>query len=171
MCRTLRRLTREQVSGLVLPFVIVEASCTLRVGGNGAHSYAGTLLKQRRADHFFDYFTGLELFSWSDLVERQHDLWRHGIGLADADEVLGPRNWALVNGRLYLADTGSITEDLREVRRVVSAVELDAREKQIPEWWPDHRDERLPEYFEYVRTRVNDEQLARLWRAAYTAVG
>ncbi|GLC24588.1 hypothetical protein [Roseisolibacter agri] len=162
MCLALRELACGPASDVVLPFRILHARCTLRVDGR-AHQYAGPVLQQRRADHFFDFFTGFALFRWADVAEGQHRLWRCGVGLVDTDEILGPRNWALLDGRLHLADTGSLTTDLALARRAVAAELLDAREAQIPVWWPASAGEPLAEYFAFVRRDVGEARLGALW--------
>ena len=166
MCAILQRIAEERLENVVLPFEIVDTECALHAEGMVTR-YCGLVLKQRRADIFFEHFDGLECFDWTAPARVQHELWRHGIGLVDADEVLGPRNWAVLNGQVLLADTGSLTENLGEVRRVLSAKVLDDREREIPTWWPRNVSRSLPEYFAQVRRHVNQEWLDRLWRTAY----
>jgi hypothetical protein len=163
MCRILRRIADEGLHHAVLPFEILEAACTLHADGRITH-YRGPVLRQRRADFFFEYFDALDRFDWGAPARVQHELWRHGIGLVDADEALGPRNWSLLDGEVLLADTGSLTEDLNEVRGVLSEERLNDREREIPTWWPNNVSSSLPQYFAHVRRAINREQLDRLWR-------
>jgi hypothetical protein len=166
MCQILQRITRERLFRVVLPFEILEAACILHAKDTVLH-YRGLVLKQRRADFFFEYFDALDRFDWAAPQRVQHELWRHGIGLVDVDEVLGPRNWALLDGEILLADTGSLTEDFSAVRRVLSDELLNERQWEIPSWWPHHVSGSLPRYFAYVRQQVNQDQLHRMWRTAY----
>jgi hypothetical protein len=165
MCRLLSALDGAGVGVYLLPCEVIRATCTLRDEEGAEHEYSGMLLKQRRADHFFEYFTGVERFAWEQLVLAQQALWRCGVGFADADEVLGPRNWALHDGQVRLADTGSLTRDFRRVRHTVSDSVLDACQQRIPLWWPDRTDPQLAEYLAFVRHEINLERLRQLWRA------
>jgi hypothetical protein len=164
MCDILASLDGTDAAVHLLPWEVIEAVCALRDDRGKEHEYHGLLLKQRRADHFFDYFTGVDRFDWEQLVTAQHSLWRRGIGFTDADEVLGPRNWALLDDRLQLGDTGSLTRDFRRVRQIVSESVLDACQQRIPIWWPDRSDRQLGTYFAFVRREINVTRLHQLWR-------
>lgn len=86
----------------------------------GVHRYAGPALKQRRADGFMAHQCHLEL-DWQALVRIQHALWRIGVGICDADTVLGPHNWAVLDGRLLLGDTASLVTSRHKAMAVMAA--------------------------------------------------
>jgi hypothetical protein len=78
-------------------------------------------------------------------------------------EALGPRSWALLDGRLCLGDTGALTTDYAEVYDALDPASLDVRvRRQIGKSRPV---DRADEYFAFVRREVSREQLERIWRA------
>jgi hypothetical protein len=155
------------VGDTLLPCRVLRgARAVLRVDG-GACTYVGPVLAQRRADVFFDQTAGnLSRYDWSHFVAIQHRLWRHGVGFWFAREALGPRSWALLDGRLCLGDTGALSTDYREVYDALDPPSLDARvRRQIGKSQPT---DRAADYFAFVRREINRERLERLW-AAYTS--
>lgn len=165
MCDILRRLDDQTATDVLLPFAVDTCRCTLRTPV-GVHRYIGPVLRQRRADHFFLYFDGFGLFQWEDVVNAEHTLWKHCIGFTDLDEALGPRNWALLGNKLYLADTGSLTEDVAAVRAVISPAAIARRRREIPEWWPGHVGAELDQYLAYIGSHIYTDAVATLWGTA-----
>jgi hypothetical protein len=159
-------LSGQGLSDIPLPFNIIrKGEIFLRVDETTIR-YAGPILKQRRADYFFEKSVRLTTFDWSEFVQAQHRLWRSGVGLSSAGEILGPKNWALLDGRLHLADTGALTRDYHEARNCLSGEVLDKRQenalghlKQIKS--PDP----ALEYFHFIRKQINQEMLDELWGA------
>jgi hypothetical protein len=119
---------------------------------------------QRRADAFFDQVAGnLSRYDWSHFVELQHRLWRHGVGFWYPREALGPRSWALLDGRLCLGDTGALTTDYVQAYDALDPASLDVRvRRQIEKSQPG---DGAAEYFAFVRRQVNRERLQQLWGA------
>ena len=156
----------EGLSELMLPFRIVrDATATVRAGGVVGR-YRGPMLVQRRAD-FFDRSGRFDAFDWNDVVVTQHRLWRRGVALSDANEILGPKNWALVAGRLRLADFSSFTRSMRTARRLLADDVLDERQQRVlgrvtSEGPPDMA-ELARRYFEHVRAEINPSRFDQLW--------
>jgi hypothetical protein len=140
--------------------------------GDAAVTYRGPALVQERAD-FFDRSGRFDEFNWSDVVSTQQRLWCKGLALSDANEILGPKNWALVGGRLRLADFSSFTSSFRVARRLLRDDVLDARQDRVLRrlWVEAPEQAALAErYFGYVRSEINASQLALLWRCDHERV-
>ena len=76
------------------------------------------------------------------------------------------KNWALLDGRLRLFDTSSLTSDPRAVRRVLTEAELDRRERALLRKTTERRTaEPLVEFFRFIRRELNRDKLDQLWRA------
>lgn len=126
--------------------------------------YRGPILVQRRAELFFERSEELERFDGSELVRIQHRLWRRGIALADGAGALGPQGWALLERRVCLADTGSLTRDLRLARWVLAPERMERIQEHQIERQPDATSrERARAYYERVRLEINAERLGELW--------
>lgn len=166
MLRTLELIRESGLSDVVLPYKIIRnGRAILRVGGS-TYSYKGPLLVQRKAD-FFDKSRNFKSFLWEELMAQQQRLWKHGIALDGTAEVLGPKNWALLDGRLRLGDTSGLTTDLRWALWAVKEARLDSKEKNVVR---DARsvnpDDPVEEYFREIRKQINEEKLTQLWRSA-----
>jgi hypothetical protein len=167
-----QELAARGLTDAALPFeILVDASAVLRAGDT-VERYRGPVLAQLRAD-FFDRSGRFDAFAWDDVITTQHRLWGHGIGLSDANEILGPKNWALVDGRLKLADLSSLTRNRREVRRLLANDILDERQGRVVERLAR---ESAPEavalarrYFAYVRKQINPTRFDQLWRPGRAA--
>jgi hypothetical protein len=156
------------VGDVLLPCrALRDARAVLRVDGTAAR-YRGPMLVQRRADAFFDRIAGsLSRYDWCQFVDLQHRLWRHGVGFWYAREALGPRSWALLDGRLCLGDTGALTTDYAQAYAALEPAALEVRvRRQIEKSQPA---DRAAEYFAFVRRGVNRDQLRRLWRTGLSA--
>lgn len=159
-------LSEQGVSDIPLPFTVIRKGEILLGIDEATIRYEGPILKQRRADYFFEKSVKLTTFDWSEFVHAQHRLWKRGVGLSSAGEILGPKNWALLDGRIHLADTGALTRDYHEARNCLSEETLDKRQenaldhlKQIGSTDP------ALEYFLFIRKQINQEKLDELWGA------
>lgn len=158
-------MAERGLADLMLPFrVLHDAAATLRIG-ESIDRYRGPILVQRRGD-FFDRSGRFDAFEWSDVIVTQHRLWQAGIGLSDANEILGPKNWALVSGRLRLADFSSLTRSPRTVRRLLAPDVLDARQERVLQRLsreaPPMAD-LARRYFAHVRAEINQARFDQLW--------
>lgn len=157
---------------VMLPFRLLrDATATLRIGDR-VELYHGHIFAQRRAD-FFDRSGRFDAFEWDDVILAQHRLWREGVGLSDANEILGPKNWALVARRLRLADLSSLTRSARTVRRLLSSRFLDERQgrvlQRLAREGPPEIAELAARYFEHVRAEINQSRFDALWRRGTAA--
>ena len=163
-----RDIAGRDLADVLLPFhVLLEATAILRAG-SAVERYRGAVLVQLRAD-FFDRSGRFDAFSWDDVITAQHRLWRAGVGLSDANEILGPKNWALVDGRLKLADLSSLTRNARHVRRLLAKEVLDERQGQVlrriaREDSPEQLD-LAQRYFTHVREQIDQASFDQLWRS------
>jgi hypothetical protein len=128
------------------------------------------MLKQQRADMFFAMMGGLTTFPWRAIIQGQHRLWQHGFGLSEPVEALGPYNWALLHGRMCLADTAALTDDLHKIRRCLRERNMD---RAVKRFLPDGGRHPLPrkdpvpqvlEYCSFVRRGINERVLRQLWK-------
>lgn len=162
-------LAVEGFADIMLPFRILRAeSATVRIGAH-VGTYRGPIVRQQRAD-FFDRSGRFDAFVWEDVIVTQHRLWRHGVGLSDANEILGPKNWALLSGRLRLADLSSLTRNARTVRRLLADDVLDERQGRVLRRLTSEGELGMAEtarrYFQYVRAQINQSRFDQLWRRA-----
>lgn len=159
-------LLARKVRNVLLPCqVLHEQEAILRFDAQCVR-YRGPILKQKRADTFFERCGGLDSFSWSAIIEAQHRLWQHGVGLSEPVETLGPYNWALFHGQVRLADTGALTDDVRKVRRCLRDHNLNRTVRRFHSW-PEGNDP-LPlilKYCAFIRRAINEQMLRRLWKA------
>jgi hypothetical protein len=166
MLELLEQLSTDGLADVVLPFRVVRrGAATLRMSDRVV-SYEGPILIQRRAAFFGGGRLHVDTFAWEDLVDAQQRLWRRGIAFAEQNQILGPMNWALLDGRLRLADTSSLTRDGRFARRLLDDATLDAKERAVLA----RLDGSVPaaslrEYFRFVRSAINRERFDALWRA------
>jgi hypothetical protein len=165
MLELMTYLSEQGLGNVMLPYVVVPcAAATLLVDG-ATLPYEGPILIQRRAE-FFEREYRFDLFDWRDLVTAQHRLWRRGVALSDRSNILGPKNWALLDGRLYLADTSCLTRDFQRAWRVLSPERLDERQAGIMRKVASgHATREGEEYFRYVRSEISRTKLKQLWRA------
>lgn len=142
-----------------------RASLRLHYGGR-VKRYHGPVLAQRRADLFYDGCDGLAHFDWGEVVRAQHTLWRTGVGIGDAATAIGPLGWALLDGRLRLADTGSLTADRERAAYVlqphVIRQTIERRLQRVP---PDLRMQARA-YFDAVRPGLDPTLLRETWSTA-----
>jgi len=132
--------------------------------GELRRQYRGPVLAQRRADVFFERSEGLERFDGRELVRIQHRLWRRGVALADGAGALGPQGWALLGGRVLLADTGCLTDDFRQARGVLAPGLMEMLQARQLRRQPDPAAlARARAYYEMVRSQINPDRLAELW--------
>lgn len=166
MLRVLEEARRREIADVMLPCRgMRRARIRVRLPARVA-SYTGPLLVQRRVDHFFHRRGGLGLFEWEALIHLEHRLWRHGFALTDADTALGPHNWALLRGRLHLADTASLTTDPRRARRVLAPDVLDSlQERQLRQARRHALEEPFDAYYRRVRREISRERFDTLWCA------
>jgi hypothetical protein len=165
MLHALRQMAGAGVAGIVLPFRIVHhLAARLHLPCGTTRFYRGPVLIQRRADMFFEYAHDLDRFRWRDLVLAQEALWRCGFGIADAAAVFGPDGWALSNGRLYLADTGSITRSRVRATRMLGDVFFDSVSRRQRRRAGMHVPEDVDKYLDFVRTHLQPERVGRLWQ-------
>lgn len=164
MLRLLDHISRHGMSHLLLPFRIVRrARATLRRGAE-VEAYDGPIVMQRHATAFFHRSEGFDEFDWRDVIDTQHRLWQRGIGLVDAVDILGPRNWALHDGRLRLADTSSMTTDRDVALRALDPTALDARiARSLAGLRKAGIADAAANYFAFVRWEINQETLEHLW--------
>ncbi len=171
MLGTLQQLSRCGADDVVLPFQILRScSATLRVGDR-VSGYVGPMLVQRRTS--FLQRGDFHRFQWSELVEAQQLLWRHGFALTGRNEILGPTNWSLLEGRLVLADTSSIVRRFELAHRALSEEALAARENMVYRILRESGNAEsidvARDYFRFVRSGIDQPTLTRLWRSAVDA--
>jgi hypothetical protein len=166
MLEVLEQLSADGLADVLLPFRVIRGgAATLRMGDRVV-SYQGPILVQRRAAFFGGGGLHVDRFVWQDLIDAQQRLWRRGVAFAEQNQILGPMNWALLDGRLRIADTSSFTRDARLARGLLDDASLDAKEGavlarldgSIPA-------ESLRQYFRFVRSGINRERFDALWRA------
>lgn len=172
MLKLIAEMERDGLSDILLPCQLIrDGAATLRVGEN-LLPYRGAILMQRRADYLFEKSENLRAIEWRELVQAHHRLWRHGITFSTPTAVLGLKNWGLLEGRLQLFDTSSLTRDPQKVRRVLSHEALDRREETLIRQAVEKRSsEPIEEYFHFIRQEINREKLDQLWRASLSTKG
>lgn len=166
MLNCLARLDRVGLRELFLPYSVMRHGEALLYVERNVFLYRGPLLIQRRATVFFHHCTNLQRFDWNTIITVQHRLWRRGLGLSEATETLGPKNWALLEGRLYLADSGSLTDKRRRVRACLQKANLDKKERiNLSQLSEKDAVEKAKIYFLHIRAAINRENLDQLWKA------
>ena len=163
MVDQLTRLERLGISDVVLPFRILrDVEATLRLGDRSLR-YQGHVVMQRRADRFWEKVADLASLDWTQIVSAQHRMWRHGVGLSNHRDVLGPRCWGAIDGRVALADTGTLTTSRAEARAALEPRTLARRiEKHVTKLGDR---EPVRAYFDFVVPRLSEQMFDELWRA------
>jgi hypothetical protein len=132
--------------------------------------YQGPVLKQRRADYFFEAAGELDRFDWNEIIVAQQRLWGSGFALKDAAGLLGPNGWALHQGSLRLADTGSLTTNEQQARWVHQERVLDrVTERWLTRTRGTQEHELLKDYLGFIRRHLGVAELAAHWRASIAA--
>lgn len=169
MLSLLDELERAGLAPRLLPYRIERSvTAVLRVAERSS-AYQGPMLMQRATTEFFTR-QRLATFRWADLVETVHALWRHGFALTEVGENLGYRSWAMLDGRVYLADTGSLTRRLVAARRALRDVNLDAYTRRLLDFHGDSATGReFAEYLGFIRREINLARFDALWRTADSA--
>jgi hypothetical protein len=164
MLSVIEYLSRHGLDDILLPHrVIRRGRALLRVEGRTI-SYAGPILVQKRAS-FFERPSGFDTFRWADLVEAEHRLWRRGVGFGTFAETVGPKNWALSGGRLLLADTGSLTRDVRVALDTLRPDKVERKLRNTMRRLVERGQEAgADEYFRFVLSEINCEKLRDVWR-------
>ena len=163
----LLRVEERGIADVVLPFrYLPDAIAMLRVGERRIE-YRGHILMQRRAEFFWETFVNLDALDWEQLVQVQYRMWRHGVGLASHRDVLGPRCWAQLDGRVALADTGSLTTS-RDLAR--AALEPRALARRIAKHAArEDGKEPVRAYLDFVSARLTQQAFDELWGTALEA--
>jgi hypothetical protein len=164
MLNVLRTISECGLDDVLLPYRIDPDLATILRVGEKVHHYRGPVLIQRRAEQFIERSEGLESFNWCEIIAAQHQLWRKGIALSDTAEVLGPSNWALLDGRVLLGDTGSLTTNYNSGRSALIPEVLNNRERFILRYLQGTQRKLAVEYLAFIRREINGERLAQLWR-------
>jgi hypothetical protein len=161
-----QHVVRQGLSDLlVMHHVLENSEATLRTP-TGVRRYRGPILVQEWAV-FFDRSGCFDAFDWNDVIDAQHRMWRRGVALSDANEILGPKNWALVGGQLRLGDFSSFTTNYRQARRGLRPDILDARQQRVLRRLRNEVPAQAvlaEQYFKRVRAEINEARLAQLWR-------
>ncbi|HEX8776460.1 MAG TPA: hypothetical protein VF735_23015 [Pyrinomonadaceae bacterium] len=166
MVALIEEIERHGLSDILLPCeVLRDAAATLELEGR-RFDYRGVMLRQRRADYLFERNENLRSFEWSEIIEAHHRLWRCGITFSTTTAVLELKNWALLDGRLRLFDTSSLTRDRSPMTRALGEEELNKREQSVLRKMAERKSsEPLVEYFRFIRRELNSDKLEQLWRA------
>ncbi|HEX8141051.1 MAG TPA: hypothetical protein VF553_00540 [Pyrinomonadaceae bacterium] len=166
MLERIEEINRHGLSDILLPCEIIEDASAALAVDDSTFNYRGPILKQRRADFLFERSENLRSFEWREIVEAHHRLWRYGITFSTTTAVLELKNWALLDGRLHLFDTSSLTRDRREVSRALAEEELNKREQRVLRRVAERESsEPLVEYFRFIRRELNRDKLELLWRS------
>jgi hypothetical protein len=129
----------------------------------GIHRYTGPALLQARADRFMSRNLDFD-FDWGAPIRIQRVLWRCGVGLGDADAVLGPHNWAVLGERMLLGDTGSLTRDRRTALAVMDERRLDEVEARVTRTAATCGMEAVArDYLRVIREGLETPSLTDLW--------
>ena len=177
MLDLLDHATRTRARSALLPCrVYRNLELTLQLGDVKV-PYRGPALVQARATflradsspHACDWRRAIMMRceSWArSIVSAQHELWRHGIGIADPTEILGPSEWALWRGCIRLGDTGNLRRAFDSVHAALDECTLDRRVDEVlsaadADWVPS-----AARYFRLIRRDVNQRRLLELWGSA-----
>lgn len=168
MLDNLDYLSRHTLDDIMLPYrSLRQGQALLRVEGQTIR-YRGPILVQRRAS-FFERPSNFYAFEWDELIEAEHRLWRHGVGFGTFAETVGPKNWALMDGHIRLADTGSLTRDFGTVQHTLRRPQVEKKLRNaIAQLRKRGEEEGAEEYFRYVIQEINREKLEQLWRTGLT---
>ena len=130
MLQVVQRVHSLAGDDLLLPCRVTRLEGVSLATPIGPRRYTGPALLQARADRFMRRNLDFA-FDWGAPIRIQRALWRCGVGLADADSVVGPHNWAVLGERVLLGDTGSLTRDRRTALAVMDARRLDEVETRV----------------------------------------
>jgi hypothetical protein len=166
MVQQLEFLSLHGLADVLLPYrVLPELEAVLRVDERRV-DYRGPAIKQRKAEFFRGGALDFESFEWMEVVSAQHRLWRCGIAFSEINQILGPMNWGLLDGRVRLADTSNLTSDARLARRLLEPAALDAKQAVVMGRLSEPATpEVAAEYFRFVRSEINQKRFDRLWRS------
>jgi hypothetical protein len=166
MLRAIERVHALAGGDLLLPCQVAHLQHTTLLTPVGERRYTGPVLMQRRADLFMARQLHLD-FDWHAPVRIQHALWRIGIGLGDADTVLGPHNWAILDGSVRLGDTGSLTmSDGAALAVMEEEVLRGVEERLMRRLAPRGDGELVRSYARVVRARLNQTIFRELWNSS-----
>jgi len=166
MVQQLDYLSRHGLADVLLPYrVISEFEATLWVGER-RFAYRGMAMMQRKAEFFRGGALDFASFQWSEVVSAQQRMWRCGVAFSEINQILGPMNWGLLDGRVRLADTSNLTSDYRLARHLLDGSALDAKEAVVMgRLSAPATPEVAAEYFRFVRSGINQQRFDELWRA------
>lgn len=163
MLQVVRRVQTLITEDVLLPCEVAPRRHFVLETPAGVHRYAGPALKQQRADWFMARQCHLA-FDWQAPIRIQHALWRIGVGLCDADTVLGPHNWAVLDGRLLLGDTGSLVTSRDEAVAVMAeSVRDSVEERLMSRFASSGHASAAAAYARTIWTGINPETLMELW--------
>jgi hypothetical protein len=174
MLDVLDDVKRTGARSALLPFrVCRNLELTLRLDGRKV-AYRGPALIQARASFLradssplaCDWRSAISACfgAWArSSIRAQHELWRHGIGIADPIEILGPSEWALWRGQIRLGDTGSLRRSFDLVHAALDERALSRRVDEALSGADESWAAAAIEYFRLIRCEVNQRRLRELW--------
>jgi hypothetical protein len=165
MLRVLQHLLRTaRIEPLLLPCHTVAGASLQATWTGGVLVYRGAALVQRRADRFIAgrFESG---FDTDAMIRVQQRLWTMGMGLDDGSAVLGPHDWAVLEGHTLLGDTGSLTTDRGAVWRTLQPAVLDRACTFLLRRCTDSQRDEATRHFARARAALNQEVLQRTWRS------
>jgi len=164
--RQLDYLRLQGLGDVLLPYrFLPRLGAVLQLDGNPLE-YHGPAIRQRRAAFFSGGALDFRSFEWREIVEAQHRLWRCGVGFSELNQILGPMNWGILEGRVRLADTSNLTTSPRVARRLLDPGLLDAKERVVLDRLAlPATPELAAEYFRFVRREINLRRFDELWGA------
>jgi hypothetical protein len=165
MVQQLDYLSLQGLADVLLPYrVLTEFEAGLWVGERRI-GYRGAAMMQRKADFFRGGALDFASFQWSEVVSAQQRMWRCGVAFSEINQILGPMNWGLLDGRVKLADTSNLTSEYRLARRLLDGSALDAKEAVVMgRLESPATPEVAAEYFRFVRSEINQQRFDELWR-------
>ncbi len=166
MVQQLDYLSRHGLADVLLPYrVLSELEATLQVGERRV-AYQGIAMMQRKAEFFRGGALDFASFQWSEVVSAQQRMWRCGVAFSEINQILGPMDWGLLDGRVRLADTSNLTSDCRLARRLLDESALDAKEAVVMGRLRSPATPKVAkEYFRFIRSEINQHRFDELWRA------
>jgi hypothetical protein len=178
MLDVLDHATRTGARGALLPCRMCRNLELVLLLGDLKVAYRGPVLIQARATFLradssplaCDWRSAIaeRSGSWArSVIRAQHDLWRHGIGIADPTEILGPSEWALWCGQIRLGDTGNLRRSFDLVHAALDERALDRRVDEVVTLADGSWAASALEYFRLIRREINQRRLLELWGTAY----
>jgi hypothetical protein len=165
MLRVLQYLLRTApAEPLLIPYHTVAVASLQATWSGGVLVYRGAALVQRRTDRFIAgrFESG---FDTDAMIRSQHRLWSIGVGLDDGSAVLGPHDWAVLDGQTLLGDTGSLTTDRGAVWRTLQPAVLDRARTFLLHRCTDSQLDEATLHFARARAALTHEALQRFWRS------